>query len=218
MRLLEDRRLRDMYDLLHDVPDSSGMAGGIFEAIAHRMLSGKDTPQPTAMISDGNFPPTFSTTDAQPPPASPHDSTRAVMTVDLLHDLSDVTPDSNRYYIPVSATNPLFDSFTIALDAGQHTAVVSIYQITISLKHRGSGDGYLLIHKIMAHSRKLLDCQKNYKPNIKVKYFLVCPEDGSEYQWKMPSGWNKNNAHYDQIWEVFCICVPSHYLTVHRVY
>jgi len=139
------------------------------------------------------------------------------VTVNLLHDLSDVTSDSNRYYIPVLATNPLSDSFAVALDVGRGTAVVSIYQITISSKHRGSASDYLLIGKIMAHARKLLNCPKKCKPDIKVGYFLVCPGGGSEHQLKMPSGWDENNTSCNQVREVFRIRVPSHYLTARRV-
>ena len=75
MRLLGGERIRDMYDL-HNVPQNSGVAGRIFEAIAHRVLSGKDVPQSTPMVFSDGIPPTFSTTDTQPPPTSPHDSAR----------------------------------------------------------------------------------------------------------------------------------------------
>ena len=82
--------------------------------------------------------------------------------------------------------------------------------MTTSQKHGGSADGYLLIHKIMVHVHKLLDCPPGQEANIKVEYVLVCPEDGSKHRWEMPNGW-------DDVGEVFCIRIPSRYLTVRRV-
>ena len=211
MRLLGDEHLRKMYYVLRNIPQNSGVAGHIFEAIAHRVLPSKEVPQYTRMDTDGKIPPTFSTTTAQPPSPSRRDRALTFKPINLRRDLSDV--DSNGYYIPVSVTNPLFDSFTVDLDHGQHTAVISIYQITISQRHKGSADGYLLIRKIIAHARKLLNCKN---PNIEVKYFLVCPEDGGDHKWKMPSGWDKKNSRDNHIGKAFCIRIPSHYLTVRR--
>ena len=205
--------LRDMYALLHGFPQNSGIAGRIFEAIAHRVIPGKEVLQSTPMDTNGEIPPTFSTTAPQPPPTSRRDHAMTFRTINLRHDLSDVTFDSSGYYVPVSAFNPLFNSFTVALDVGRRTGVISIYQITISQSHRGSADDYLLIHKIMAHARKLLNCPKGYDPDIKVEYFLVCPEDGVDYEWEMPSGWDENNGHDNQAGEAFCIRIPSRYLT-----
>jgi len=216
MLLLATERLRGMYDLLHNVPQTSGMAGRIFEAIAHRVLSGKDVPQSTSMISDKSIPPTFSATNTRPPPTSPRDRARTVTIVDL-RDLSEVMSDSNRYYIPASATNPLFDSSTVALNARQRTAVISICQITTSPKHGESADGYLLIRKIMDRVRELLKHSGENSPRITVNYFLVCPDDGSKHQWKMPSGWDEDNDVNDHTGDAFCIRVPSSYLTVRRV-
>ena len=214
MRLLKKEHLRDMYVLTRDIPENSGLLGQIFEAIAHRMLPGKDVPQPTLMATDGNIPPTFSTTATQAPPTSPRDRALTFSTVDLHRDLSDVTFDGSRYYVPASPTDPLFDSFTVDLDRDKHTAVLSVYQITISESHGGSADGYLFIRKIMARARKLLNCPKGYKPDIEVTYFLVCPEDGADHKWKMPSGWNEEINHNDHTGEAFCIRVPSSYFKV----
>ena len=56
MRLREDDRIRDMYALFREVPESSRMAGSFFELIAHRVLSGKYI-QPIPMLPKGGNPP-----------------------------------------------------------------------------------------------------------------------------------------------------------------
>jgi hypothetical protein len=81
---------------------------------------------------------------------------------------------------------PLFDSFNINLD--QHTVVISVFQITISPRHEGSTKGY---------SHNYDPCRRASQGggpqcHVKVAYFLVCPEDGSQHQWQMPVDWNMN--------------------------
>ena len=74
MRLLEDEYLLDIYALTHNIPGNSGLLGQIFEAIAHRVIPGKEVLQSTPMDTNGEIPPTFSTTASQPPPTSPRDT------------------------------------------------------------------------------------------------------------------------------------------------
>ena len=66
-RLEEDRRLREIFDSLHGIPEGSNFAGWWFEAIADRMLStgwpsdkSPPPPQPILMAQDSLLPPTFS--------------------------------------------------------------------------------------------------------------------------------------------------------------
>ena len=218
MLSIEYRHLLDTYHRLRDI--GSGMAGTLFEVIAHRVLCNNDAPQPIAMASDNKIPPTFSTPDTPQSiamvsnsgtPSTPPPHNR-IITIDLLGDLRDVTSDSNRYYIPTSITNPLFHSFTVTFGPSKCAAVVSLFQITTSPEHGGSADGYPLIRKIIARARELLGCGQN--ADIGVKYILVCPEDGSHHRWQMPKGWNKDNTHNNQVGEGFCMRIPSHYLTV----
>ena len=61
MLSLEHHELRTTYRLRRNV--GPGMAGKLFEAIAHRVLCGDDAPRPIAMNSDTKTPPTFSTPD-----------------------------------------------------------------------------------------------------------------------------------------------------------
>jgi len=204
----EDGHLRDMYALLHKVPDSSCFAGSIFEAIAHRVLPRKYI-QPIPMVSDNRNPPTFSTRSTPLlPPTPPRDHIKTIVRVDLVHGLSSVTCNRDRFYIPTSTTNPLFDSFTIDIDADKRTAVISVFHITVSPRHGGSSKGYLLIRKIMVHVRKLLGLPSR-GPEIEVLYFLVCPGDGSQYQWDMPVDWNQNTIVNDHRGKAYCIRIPS---------
>ena len=223
MELLEHRHLRDTYHLLHNTSAGSGMAGALFEAIAHRVLCGNVVPKPTPMGETGT-PPVFSA----PPvlPAStvvsggnapnfslpPYQRTRTRITIDLLRDLRGVTSDSSRYYVPASATNPLFDSFTVALDPSNYSAVVSVFQITTSREHGGSHEGYPLIRKIIAHARGLLKCPPGRQADISVEYILVCPEDRFQHQWTMPIGWDDCNSFNNQVGKGFCIRIPSYHL------
>ncbi len=79
--------------------------------------------------------------------------------------------------------------------------------MTIPSTHPGSAKGYPLIHKIMAHVRKLLK-QAVLKATVKVAYFLVCPEGGSQHKWQMPADWSKSVITNDHCRDVFCISVP----------
>jgi len=101
-----------------------------------------------------------------------------------------VTLDSNRYYIPTATNHPLFDSFTI--DACSCPVVISVFQFTITSRHEGLDKGYFHIRRLKTHVCKLFK-DKGYirPPNIKVKYFLVCPDDGLERRWVMPAGWGE---------------------------
>jgi len=215
MRSQEDDHIRDMYALFHQIPESSCLTGSFFESIAHRVLSRKYT-QPIPMLTSGN-PPTFSTHGTPLSPSTPpRDHVRDTRRLDLLRELSSVTLSSGKYYVSTSATNPLFDSFTIDIDADRRTAAISVFQITASPRHGGSSDGYLLIRNIMRRVRKCLGLG-NREPGIKVSYFLVCPDDGSHYQWNMPPDWNKNAAVNDHRGEAYCIRIPSEDIAVRRV-
>ena len=88
-----------------------------------------------------------------------------------------------------------------------HTVVISIFRITISQRHEGSAEGYPHIRKIIRRVRKLLkeaDCDAT----VKVESFLVCSDDGSQYQWRMPVGWNEDTEIHDHRGDGFCIRVP----------
>jgi len=120
-----------------------------------------------------------------------------------------------KYYLPTPTVNPLFDSFTVDIDVDKR-AIISVFRMTTS-RYRGSSKGYLLIRKIMTRVRQPLGLRSG-SPGIEVLYFLVCPEDGSNYQWSMPVGWYENTTVNDHRGKVYCIRIPSGYVTVGRVY
>ena len=215
MRSKEDDHIRDMYALFLEDPESSCLAGPFFESIAHRALASKHI-QPIPMTVEGDVPLTFSTRGTPLAPSTPpcvH--ARATRRLDLLHELSSVT--SGQYCILTSTTNPLFDSFTIDIDADKRTAVISVFHIMASPRHGGSSQGYLIIRNIMKRARKLLELPSG-TPGIEVSYFLVCPDDGSQHQWNMPVDWERNTTVNDHRGKAYCIRIPSEYLKVRRVY
>jgi hypothetical protein len=224
--LREDKNLQEAYNLLRKIWRGSTLAGQIFKAIFHRMLSGgwhqPDVPtlQPVCMFSDEREPPTFST---KPPssatntllqsPTPQRMGTKASTSVNFAHDLSDVTLDSDKYYIPTVSNHPLFDSFTI--DFNRHTTTISVFQATTSAKHEGSANDYTYIHKIMIRVCELLK-QTGSDATVKVRYFLVCPDDGPQYPddgpqhraWQMPVGWGLNVEAHDHRGDACCIRLP----------
>jgi len=228
MRLEEDKYLRKTYDLFRKIPESSTLAGWVFEAIVHRMLSdGRElegpTLRPIRMDRDESDPPTFSIEPSSSPPSTPDASlsslppprarTKAVTLVNFTHKLSDValdnvTLDNNRYYVPTATNNSLFDSFTIDRDLDRDTTVISVFHITTSSTYGGSTEGYPLIRKTVTRVRDLLESE-GLGAAVEVAYFLVCPDDGSKRQWQMPIGWNDGVKFYDHRGGAFCIRVPA---------
>jgi hypothetical protein len=216
MQLVEDQHLRHTYRLLHETSEGSNLAGWIFKAIVHCMLSDGwrldgPAPQPLRMISNERDPPGFSTDPSPPDPllsslAPLCAGTRTVTRVYFTHPLSNVTLDNDKYYIPTTANHPLFDSFTVDLDLNR--VVISVFQITLSPRHEGSAKGYPRIRKIMTRVHELLK-ERDLNATVKVAYFLVCPEDGSQHQWQMPIDWNMNAKANDHHGNAFCVCVPT---------
>ena len=160
--------------------------------------------QPIRAVSNNRELRTFST---GPSPLS-SSMPRAVIPVNFA-ELSNVTLEKHKYYIPRSLTHPLMDSFTIDRDRDRHTVVISVFQIMTSPSDEGSAEGYPLIRKIVAHMRKLL---KNAELNatIEIAYFLVCTEDedGSQHLWQVPVDWDENARAHGYRGNVFCIHVP----------
>ena len=216
MLLHEDKYLREVYRYLHRV-DSSDLAGKFFESIAHHIFSdgwgSGPTPQPIRMVSNGCVPPVFIDHASSTPDTSLffeplRADTRSVTRVDFTGSkLSGVTLDNDKYYMPTAANHPLFDSFTIDSDRSLDNVMISIFQITISKRHRGSAKGYFHIRRIMRHVRGLLK-EKKSKATVKVGYFLVCPDDKSRHEWEMPLGWEKSAKINDHRGDGFCIRVP----------
>jgi hypothetical protein len=225
----EERRIREIFDLLREIPESSTLAGRFFEVIVHRIFArgwqsdAESIPRPICMIPNEDDPPTFSTGPSTPGTsvsscAPLRAEARVATQVDLAHELGNVTLEEGKHYILTSTTDPLFDSFTVDL-VGPQTAVISIFRIAISQNHGGSADGYLAIRELITHVRKLLEKellereppkkrrsrQKRLSVTVVVEYFLICSDkgDGSKQEWRMPAGWSMGLQG-----RVFCIRVP----------
>jgi len=173
------------------------------------------------------WPPTGTTLPPSPripPPPSPkplsiplpvRTSPRTATRIKLPADLGRVTLGRNQYYTPIAINNPLFDAFTVDHDPDNHTVVISIFQMTTSLRHEGSPKGYPHIQKIMARVYELLGPTRS-DTTVKVAYFLVCPEGDPGQEWKMPAGWNRKLTRkdpegygHDHSGEVFRLPFPS---------
>ena len=216
-RSKEDAYFWNVYNSLRKVGGASALAGHLFEEIVHRIFAHgwNDAvlkSQPTPMVSDGNDPPTFSADPSSTPALGsllPPLSTGAMDTVVVDFKLKDlnVTVDDGKYYTSSAGNHALFNSFTIGRDLSG-AVLISVFQITISTTHGGSTEGYEHIRKIMGCVKSLLKAREP-GTEIKVAYFLVCPES-ERRQWNMPIGWNKvvQNNHRR---EAYCVrvCVPG---------
>ena len=217
MEAEEDIHIRETYGLLRNIPEGSVLAGWLFEKIARSILIKVwvgTAPRVTPMTSENGVPPVFSTDS--PSRSSPLElRLRTVQKVEFAPgtDLPAVTLDGDKLYIPTATNDPPFDSFTIYHDPNNDTVIISIYRMTIAESQRGSARGYTRIDKIVSRVCSLLqassDPKVEVKNRVKVKYFLVCPADGVQREWTMPSGWDDNTAQNDYRGDVFCIRVPG---------
>ena len=214
--------LRDIYDLFHGVPTASVVAGFAFEMMVHHSFvfgfeQGKPLPQPIPMTSKGPTDLTFTTrnspsSNVTPTPYNIQGKKFTYIAFGPHIDLKDVTLEENKYYVPTSHSNPLFDSFIIDHEEGEDSARISIFQMTISSTYRGSSAGYENIRKIMSHTKRLLKLEnkkRGFKTDVKVRYFLVRPEDRTESTWVMPDGWDESVSRNDHRGDVFCLRFPT---------
>ena len=119
--------------------------GRIFEVIIHCLPSRGSMLQPMPMTSNKGGPPTFSADITSTPDASlPSLRKGNPRRVDLsAPELCDVTLDDN-YCTPAVANNAFFGSF--AVNHNQDTVdIISIFQVTSSLRLAGSNKGFLFI-------------------------------------------------------------------------
>jgi len=215
--LQEEEHLRELYEDFYRDTDGFNLARWVFEAIVHRMFSdglkSGPTPRTVPMVPNGCDPLIFSTDPSSSTPDTslssfwqPRTGTRTVTRVDFTdRQLDGVTLDNDKYYIPTVDTHPFFDSFTIDMDP--RAVVISVFRITISPRNEGPAEGYLQIHKIMRRVRELLE-EADCNATVKVTYVLVCPDDGCQYQWRMPVGWNEDTETDDHRGGGSCILVP----------
>lgn len=164
------------------------------------------------MASDNHDPPVFSVDPSSTPDILPlltplRASTRVVTQVNFTQrELSGVTLENDKLYVPTAANHPLFDSFTIDLHQG--TIVISVFQATISPGYEESTKGYRDVREIVACVHKLLEEPGLGNLKVKVAYLLICPEDGCQHRWRMPIGWSENTKINDHRGFVYCLRVP----------
>ena len=207
IRREENNRLRETYNLFHNIQEGSTLAGWTFEALAHHMFTkGWEGPPPKVfhMESNGGDPPVFCSSSS--PSKSLDLRIRNVTEVNFKYTLSNMTLGGDKYYIPAMTDNPLFNSFTIKHHRIRHIVEISVFQITVSKTHRGSPEGYRLIRKIMDRVHVLLN-EVRLKAKVEVEYFLVCPKQ-SQLRWEMPGGWDENVTRRDHRGKVKCLYIP----------
>lgn len=216
MRSKHDGYLWGIYHSFRGASGNSNLAWHLFEEIAHRVLTrGWQGPvrrsQPIPMVSDGKNPPTFSSdpssTSASVSLLSPLLTGRTDTTnFDFKLDDLNVMVDDNRYYRQNVGDNPLFHSFTVGRNL-HGTVIISIFRITVSKTTGGSTEGYQHIRKIMKRVKGLLN-EKEPNTEIKIAYFLVCPEDQLR-RWSMPADWCELTEENDHRGEAFCVRIRA---------
>jgi len=98
--------------------------------------------------------------------------------------LADIPPGkhlSDYFWVTMSPNNPLFDAYVIEII--DSAAVVWILQMTLSVDHGGSSDGYSIIRSIKEKVREAMG-NTHRRKNVKVNHVLVSPEPGG---WKLTS-------------------------------
>ena len=213
--LKEDKFLWSKYNSLYRVAGASGFTGHLFEEIVHRIFAHgwEDSAlrsQPTPMVSDGKDPPTFSTVPSFTPASVSHfpqlsTSPTDAVTVDFRSKDLNVTLENNKYYKSKAANNPLFGSFIVHHDPN-NAVTISVFQMTISQAHGGSNKGYENIRRIMGHIKVLLRGLKGYNTDVKVQYFLVCPDDEPR-RWSMAADWYDKDLENNHRGDAFCVRV-----------
>jgi hypothetical protein len=223
MREIEDQHLRSAYKAYCNTQIASSFAGSLFEVIIHNMLArgresdGVQPPQPICMSTkDGSQAnsPVFTTDPPSTIFSTPESllsslfKSRRITEIDFGSSASvnnHVTLEENILYLPRSPNNPLFDSCTI--DIIQDTAIISVFQITISEVHGGSPKGYPNIRRIMTRVRRLIKTKADVT-KVKVAYFLIGCSDRPHFQWDMPDGWTEGVITNNHCGDVFCVKVP----------
>ena len=152
---------------------------------------------------------TDATPSIPPTPMLPGTRTRKPVTFTESGDdyIKKVTLDLDTYYVPTDPINPLFDSFTIGCHetktktSEQTKKFYTIYllQATVSEKHGGSPKGYPIVRQIVDRVERLFDTA-NSGAQIEVAYCLVCPNDNSANTWSMPTGWDEDPVHQQNVY------------------
>ncbi|EJD07138.1 uncharacterized protein FOMMEDRAFT_152496 [Fomitiporia mediterranea MF3/22] len=199
-------------------PESSTLAGWIFQSLACELMSSANVQQHLVRMQMTEVTDTYvvyKTGDLKTAPREPFPNRKRIPATVTF-------PDNNLIWvgqyviedllcIPASPNHPLFDAFFVDIDVVSNTAVVAtiyVIQTTTSQKHEGSAAGYKYINTIMEHVRRraarvLDERQTTLKGRIrkiasgkdknvttKLKYLYVSPTPEIPRVWKIPaSGW-----------------------------
>ncbi|KAI0045379.1 hypothetical protein FA95DRAFT_127244 [Auriscalpium vulgare] len=200
---------------------ASLMADWAFETISHRYLyqGPPETLELYKMKSDGGDTPkyTIDTTPPRAPSFLPVRHRREAVVLNFSDPLLDVV-DGN-YNMPIKSSNPFFDALFVDVasgdDGGDRRVTVWVLQMTTADEAQGSSRGYVLIRNAMRAARSSTEARKQgdakrfkVDPSVQVNYVLICPDDGKQRTWQMPSGWTENTTVADHRGDVYCVRIP----------
>ncbi|KAF8908548.1 hypothetical protein CPB84DRAFT_1744181 [Gymnopilus junonius] len=173
-----------------------------------------------------------SDTKADRPTDSHHASTIQFVKMNCVHHefemVEKIFPlQENVYYMPRHGYFPLVDAFTIEVDEDKKCAILWLVQMTTSLWHNGSKQGYAEIQTIVreiqassilvlqnsvhsvgqrpAKMRKVQDQVQATVKEVEICYLLVIPAGRDDHTWKMLKGWSKSAG------DVYCMKLLINY-------
>lgn len=216
-RLEEDKHLRETYDLFRRFLESSTLAGWVFKAIIHRMLSGgRRSEGPTfPMISNGrNHPAFFSSLFSSAPDTSLSSPTPLRTRTRAVNFTQRGARQRQILYTPTTS----LARFTIDPDLDRHTVVISVFQITTSTWHGGSTKDFppssAKSWPMYAHFSKT----RASMPRSKSHTFRSAPTMDPNISGRCPSTGARasNPTAIARMSSVYAF--PSRYVTIRRVY
>lgn len=213
---LQIQQARGLFRVYQCLPQSSTLAGWIFEGLVHRILSGADSSAEKKLVPMEYVPKKakglYYSLSSEPSAPFPLPD-REFTAVEFPGGNFNWPPHSNSnalencLCIPKFSNNPLFDSFFVDFENTEIsvTPVVWIFQITTSAIHQGSKRGYPIIDRIVdaatERAKELVEYRnKNSHPQapkapaitnikvdkVKVKYVVVHPSPVQDCSWTMP--------------------------------
>ncbi len=211
----QEGRVRELMTYLSAAPAGQALVGWFFEALAHRrILAGADA-QEYWSLKPMTFqrPSTFLVDKSAV--SVPRISKKALRRVTF--DMQDITSKrlklrDDEYYIPNITNFPLIDSFLVTFARGSSAAPSAdlwLFQMTMSVRHRGASKGYEKIKDIISilENKLKLETQTSESPpakrqkqsdgkseevRVRVHYILACPPGEDKREWVLPPGWADN--------------------------
>ncbi|KAE9400364.1 hypothetical protein BT96DRAFT_1018915 [Gymnopus androsaceus JB14] len=163
--------------------DGASVAGCVYETIVHDKIC-KGIPllslQPMFPVKKNTARTSFTITSTSPVPlnrlAFPS-STRFPLRYGNLLEVFTL----DKYYIPLSHSNPLFDAFFFSKGQNESFVVLTISQVSTEMNHGGSPKALSLVEII----KKTAEC--SFGMPVHVRYLLICPEFLPDHRgWEFP--------------------------------